>query len=249
MVTRILEQIGLSKNEIKVYFALLELNQASATPIMKKSGVPHSKVYPVLERLARKGLVSHIIRKNVRFFQASSPRNLIDILNEKEKQIKLQKLELEKAIPQIELNRKLGEGHQEAAIYEGLEGIKTALNLILETMNPGDEYLVFSLGEELRSRQLRRIYASYQNRRIERKINVRLIANKKLEEIFSKYHNYRQFNVRYTDLRLPTGIFIFGDHVLNVVWGKKPTAFLTTSKYNAKEYAAFFEQIWKAAKV
>jgi sugar-specific transcriptional regulator TrmB len=49
METKILGEIGLSKNEIKVYFALLELDKSSATPIMKKSGVPHSKVYPVLE--------------------------------------------------------------------------------------------------------------------------------------------------------------------------------------------------------
>jgi hypothetical protein len=146
------------------------------------------------------------------------------------------------------LRRKLGDEHQEAAIYEGIEGIKTGFNLILETMKPGEEYLVFSLGEELRSRQLRIFYSSFQAKRVERKIRVRQIANTQLREIFHNYKAYRNFNIRYTKLSLPTGIFIFGNHVLNIVWGEKPTAFLTTSKYNAKEFAAFFEQIWKTAK-
>jgi len=248
MSTEILQQIGLSKNEIKVYFALLELDKASATIIMRKSGVPHSKVYPVLEKMAGKGLVSHVIQKKVRLFQASSPNNIIDILNEKEEQIKLQKIELEKILPQIELKRKLADEHQEAAIYEGMDGIKAAFNLILDNVKPGEECLAFSLGEELRSRELRRFYSAYQTRRIERGIKVRQIANVKLREIFFKYHSYKDFNVRYTTLNLPTGIFIFGNHEMNIVWGEKPTAFVITSKYNAREYAAFFEQIWRTTK-
>ena len=55
-----LEQIGLTKGEIKVYVALLELGESTKTPIARKSEVSPGKVYDVLERLLRKGLVSTI---------------------------------------------------------------------------------------------------------------------------------------------------------------------------------------------
>jgi HTH-type transcriptional regulator, sugar sensing transcriptional regulator len=246
MNTEVLENIGLSKNEIKVYFALLDLNQATATPIIKKAGIPHSKVYPVLEKLIAKGMASYVLRNNVKHFQASSPASLISVLNQKERQIKDQKFELKKIIPKLELNRKLTEERQEAAVYEGLEGVKTAFQLILDTSRPGSEYLVFSLGEELKSRPIRQFYRTYQLKRIKRKMKVRILANKKLREIFLKYHKYKDFNVRYSTLRLPTGIFIFGNHVMTVVWGETPTAFIITSRNNAKAYSAFFEEIWRS---
>ena len=37
----VLEDIGLSKNEIKVYFTLLELGLATATPIVKEAKIPN----------------------------------------------------------------------------------------------------------------------------------------------------------------------------------------------------------------
>jgi HTH-type transcriptional regulator, sugar sensing transcriptional regulator len=245
MDTEILGQIGLSKNEIKVYFALLELDQASATPIIKKAGIPHSKVYPIIDKLMRKGLVSYIIRNNVKYFQASNPANLISFINEKQKLLKTQKAELEKIIPQIELKRKLVAEQQEAAIYEGESGVKAAFQLILDNTKSGKEYLVFSLGEELRSRPLRRFYAAFHRKRLKRNITVRLMANKKLKEIFLRYHQYKDFKVKYTSLNLPTGIFIFENRVMTVVWGEKPTAFVITSKNNMRAYAAFFEEMWK----
>src|SRR3989338_7551742 len=119
MNLEVLEQIGLSKNEIKIYFALLELEQSSATPIVKKSGVPNSKVYPTLDKLIKRGLVSYVIKNNVKYFQASDLKNLIGFLNDKETIISQQKIEIEKLIPQIERNQTLAKDKPEARIYEG----------------------------------------------------------------------------------------------------------------------------------
>ena len=102
----ILEQLGLSNNEIKVYLALLELEQSTATPIVKKADIPNSKIYPVLEKLIKKGLVNYVIKNNVKYFQASSPENLMDILNSKEKDIINQKKAVSKLIEEIELKKK-----------------------------------------------------------------------------------------------------------------------------------------------
>jgi len=248
MNTEILEQIGLSKNEIKVYFALLELDQSSATPIVKKADIPNSKVYPTIEKLIKKGLVSYVIKNNVKYFQAADPKNLIDILNNKEKEISDQKKEIENIIPQIELKRKLAKEKQESTIYEGYEGIKVAFNNILNSLSKGEEYQVFTLGQELENEALKRFFANYHQKRIKKSIKVRLIANSDIKNIFLKHHTYKNMKIKYTNLKLPTGIFIFKDKVMTIVWKDKPTAFVITSKNNADSYKEFFEEMWKTVK-
>jgi len=248
MNTQILEQIGLSRNEVKVFFALLELDQSTATPIVKRSGIPNSKIYPTLEKLIKKGLVSFVIKNNVRYFQASDPRNLIDFLGNKEKLIIGQKEEIEKIIPRIELKRKLVKDQQEATVYEGLDGVKVALNNILNTMQSGEEYLVFALGDENRKEQVKRFFEVFHKKRSKKGIKVRLIVNKEIKEVFTKYHLYKGTRIKYTNLMLPTGVFIFGNNVMTLVWGEKPTAFVISSKSNAERYKEFFEEIWKTVR-
>ena len=248
MNTEILEQIGLSRNEIKVYFALLELEQSSATPIVRKSGVPNSKVYPTLEKLIKKGLVSFVIKNNVKYFQASDPKHLINILSDKEKQIELQKTEIEELIPQIALKKSFGKNTQEATVYEGFEGMKTASNNIILSLQNDEEYCVFTLGDELKTPQLIRFFRDYHKKRIEKGIKTRLIANENLRGLFETQHNYQGMKTRFTKQELATGIFIYADKVMTVVWGEMPTAFVISSQNNAAQYRKFFEETWEKAK-
>mgnify|MGYP001559486414 CR=1 FL=1 len=244
MNTEILEQIGLSKNEIKVYFALLELGQTSATPIVKKAGIPHSKIYPVIEKLTTKGLVSYVIKNNVRHFQASDPRTLIDLLQKKELQIKAQKRLIEKIIPRIELKQKLSREKQEATVYEGLSGIKAALKYILETVQRGDEYRAFMLGESLRNETVTRTLQHYHKQRIAKGVTVRLISEK-VHKPWAKNYRYGGMKIRYTDQKLPVGIFIFTNHVMTIIWEDMPTAFVIKSQKNYEYYKTFFDYLWK----
>src|SRR3989344_661405 len=83
MDTQILEDIGLTNAEIKVYLALLELGSSSAGPVIEKSGLQNSVVHMTLNRLLDKGFVSYYMEGKRTHYQAANPKHLVDYINEK----------------------------------------------------------------------------------------------------------------------------------------------------------------------
>ena len=52
-----MKKCGLNEYESKTYFTLLISGKSKAWDLYKRSSVPNSKIYPVIEELKRKGLV------------------------------------------------------------------------------------------------------------------------------------------------------------------------------------------------
>ncbi len=95
--------------------------------------------------------------------------------------------------------------------------------------------------------ELKHFFRDYHKKRIQKKIKVKLIANEKIKTIFIKHHLYKNMKVKFTKQKLPTGIFIYEDYVMTVVWIGDPTAFVIKSKNNAEKYKEFFLEMWKTA--
>jgi sugar-specific transcriptional regulator TrmB len=78
-VAEALKTLGLTKYEALVYVALLQVTKATATEIHEISGVPRASVYPVLDRLLQKNMVtvSHTTPKR---FSATPPDDAINTL-------------------------------------------------------------------------------------------------------------------------------------------------------------------------
>lgn len=74
-----LKSLGLTRYEALVYIALLKSTGATATEIHEISGVPRASVYPVLDRLLQKNLVS-ISNTSPKRFSAIPPEEGIDSL-------------------------------------------------------------------------------------------------------------------------------------------------------------------------
>jgi len=76
-----LELIGLTEYEAKVYLALLEVHLNTATKVSEKSGVPRTRIYSVLESLARKGWV-RIYSGVPLLFKATAPQEVFEKIKE-----------------------------------------------------------------------------------------------------------------------------------------------------------------------
>ena len=78
------QEIWMSKNEGKVYEALLELGESSVTDITKKSGVHRRNVYDTLQRLNEKWIIFTIFCWKENLYKAAEPQKLFEMIHEKE---------------------------------------------------------------------------------------------------------------------------------------------------------------------
>ena len=246
MDTKILEAIGFTPGEVKVYLALLELGETSTGPLIKKSKITGSKVYEILNKLVEKGLVSYTIKEKTRYFQASSPKRLMDYVNKKEAELEKRKNEIQNIIPQLESISQSTEKSQTSHTFEGFNGMKTVFNLILESLEPGEEYYAFSLGEEF-NKKFKTFILNYHQKKIKNKIKVRIIANSKEKKVFADLSKLSGLKIRYYPNPVPLGVFIFKDYVATFTFKEKPTAFLIKSNQVAESYKNFFTNLWKVS--
>jgi len=148
MNTAILEQIGLTKSEIKAYFALLELGTSSVGAILSKSKVPNSKVYIILNRLINKGLVTFSEKSNVKYYNAESPNRILDYIESKKEELNKEKEEMQKILPlMLKKQEKISENT--AKVFEGRRGMISAYEDVIESLKPNEEMLYFSIDQKI----------------------------------------------------------------------------------------------------
>src|SRR3989344_2946400 len=143
MNENILREIGLSENESKVYLALLKLKKGTKTNIVREAKVLSSKVYEILDRLIRKGLVAYFIENGVKNF-VPVPPNSIELIFEE----KMKNLEKQKAILRAYVEKYLAKSKDfptDAQIFKGWNGLQHALLIVLDDLKNKDPYYVLGL--------------------------------------------------------------------------------------------------------
>lgn len=250
MNTEIFEQIGFSRGEVKVYFALLELGESTIGPLSKKSGVTAAKTYPILDKLAKKGLITNTIKSGTSYFQAFNPNRILHYVEEKRKNIYAQEQEIKKIIPHLIAKQKT-EATQAAMVYEGYNGLKTLFNEAIELLEKTEEdFIAFTLGEEYEDPLLMGFFEQYDAKRKAKGIQTRLIGLEGQRNRFTKeYTKESGLSIRFLPYAsLPKGVIIFGDKVATMVWSENPAAFVIQSKTTAEAYKKFFWDLWSKAK-
>jgi len=246
----ILQRIGLTRGESEVYITLLKTGNTSSGRLIKDSGVSRSKVYEVLERLKQKGLVTEMIKQNVKYFEVTNPTRIIDMLKIEQNDMNKKINEAKNLIPQLVKVQSAQREKQESKIYTGIEGWKTLYNEILETHKIGEEYLAFGISpEDLNNKQVQQFFRNFHLKRAEKKMRARLIMYDKTREIIKKYFSdIKYYQYRFLDTKFPTNINIHKDNVVTLVWGENPVAFLIQSKQVANKYKGYFEEMWRKAR-
>ncbi len=248
MIEQSLEKIGLTQGEIKVYLALLELGSTTTWNITKKSGVSGSKVYEILERLITKGLISHINKNNVRYFETADPSRILDYLNEKENTIKEEKIEIQKIIPQLILKQK-SSTRSEAKIFYGLEGAKTAFEAQIKNLKKGD--LIYGWGLTKQPESWEIYFNKREKARDAKGITHKSIINEQYKSLYNARKNLPNTYFRFfpKDLEMPTCVTMGDNKVaIYIITEENPLVILIESESAYKSFKKCFDLLWKSAK-
>ncbi|MDO9325330.1 MAG: helix-turn-helix domain-containing protein [Methanoregula sp.] len=130
-VIECLKSLGLTKYEALVYIALLKVVSATASEIHEISTVPRASVYPVLDQLQEKKLVS-VARSTPKRFAALSPDEGVTIMMSR---IERDAAEAREILSSIQRERISHEQSSEELIWNvyGIENIQTKLTEIIQT--------------------------------------------------------------------------------------------------------------------
>lgn len=226
-----LQELGLTRNEAKVYLALLHLGPSLAGQISRKSGLHRRTVYDTTEMLIKKGLLGYILRNNRRLFQASNPQKFLDILKEKESSV-------QDLLPEMTSFYQSTREKDETNFYKGKQGLKT----VFEDQLDSKEVLILGASKSAFS-VLPFYFKWYDKARVKKKIKVRIIASEKLSKI--PLSEIRYLPEKYAN---PLAINVYKNKVAIILWQEKPIAIVINQKEIAEGYKNYFELLWKIAR-
>ncbi len=247
MNTYSLVKAGLTPQEAKVYLTLLYLGPSNAGKITSKSGIHRRNVYDCIERLIEKGLVSYFRQGKKRFFEAAHPSRLLQVLAEKEEQIKDNYSDIKAMLPELISDYKFSSFKHEASVFRGREGLKTIFEDILET---GKENLI--LGAESKAPKILKHYLTkFHERRIAKRIKEKFLFNS-----CERGRGKKLSRMPYTEVRfLPhphspsATINVYDNKTAIITWvEEEPLGILIENQHITNGMKAYFELMWGISK-
>lgn len=232
---KVLEQIGLSKNEIKVYLALLKLGSVQVSKIKEETKLHRTGIYDIAEKLLNKGLINYVIKNNVKHYKATHPNKLLEYVKEKEESVK-----------EILSNLiKLAEFQKEefkVEVYKGVEGFKTVLNDILRV---GQNLILFGIDEVKFKERFPILMENFFKKEEEKGIKERLLTSESTKFIFEKKTTHYRFIS--DEFFNPTPTIVYGNKVIIMVLEPLNIVMIENSNV-ADSYKKYFEMLWGIAK-
>lgn len=126
MLEKYLQELGLSEKEAQIYLALLQVDNESIQDLAKRTGINRTTVYPVLETLEKKGLVSEVQVGKKTHYEAAAPERLETFVERQKVVLEERSERLKDIIPQIKgLEREKGE-RPIIKMFEGRDGAISA---------------------------------------------------------------------------------------------------------------------------
>lgn len=244
----ILEELGLAKNEAKIYETLLREGESPVGHIADKSGIHRRNVYDSLNRLIEKGLVFEVLERQENRYQPVDPGKLAELIEEKRER-------LSNVLPaMVELYQNVPYA-EELFMYRGTEGWKNYLNDVLRI---GGEVLLIAGVDIIRepkvAQYMEHFYKEVERKKISYRVLYRSdtkIVDGKVDGRLAKLAAYRVIPERYFFGAAAT---VFGDRVVLFSDTYKegevvPDAVMTVVKNKdiAKSYRAMFNCIWDAS--
>ncbi len=243
MDLQVLEELGFTSGEIKVYVSLLKTGPSPAGKIISKENLQNSVFHFNINRLINKGFVSYTQKGGKKIYFAKDPENIFSFIKEKEARLVGVVSDLKS------LQNKISDEYANSfEIFVGFPGITTFNNTIIANAKKGEEYLFYPVDNPQleTNKEIVKYYKKFDIRRKVNKILAKAIIPTSQKKLFSQ----RTFlKTKVTDSAIPSNKVICGDYVGFIDWQDDiPRAILIRSKQIANVERKFFNYLWNIIK-
>tara|TARA_Y100000310_G_C20689547_1_gene821312 strand:- start:1087 stop:1797 length:711 start_codon:yes stop_codon:yes gene_type:complete len=233
-VKKVLENIGFSPNEIKVYLALNDHGSSKAGKISKVAQIDRSSCYNSLKILIEKGLVGYVSIGKIKWFQATGPRKLLAYLQEQEEDVK-------EILPELQKRHKAAKIEGQVRMFKGEKGVKTIMQDIINTKENNATF-----GNESQLEERMPLYQKQFVRQLkENQITVKELVR---EDRANKTSNPEQTRYVPKSVISPVVTNIYGDKIALIIWTDTPEGIIIENKAAAQAYKSYFDFMWDHAK-
>jgi len=242
MDTGFLEGLGLTRNEAKLYLALLQLGLSSPAELMRASGLHRSRVYDGVNRLMDKGLAGSVKVGNKSKFEAMDADKLLDFVGEQRKGLDKLENELEAMLPKLRSISK-GQPIAEAHVLVGVEGFKAMRRDVLKHAR-GEHLLIGAIGRE--NEVMPDFFTWWNKQRKAQGIAMRILHKESAKGKMMTKLEMSTSRFLPPEIDNPAVINVYGDRVVNVIWKDDyPIVFQMINQEIADAYRHYFELLWK----
>ncbi len=244
----LLQELGLAKNEARIYESLLREGESSVGHIADKSGVHRRNVYDSLKRLGEKGLVFEVLERTENHYQAVDPGKLSELVREKEEK-------LEKIMPALQELYVNVPYTEEVFMYRGTEGWKNYLNDVLRL---GKEVFLIGavdvISDTKVAQYMENFYKEVKRKNISFRVLYRADTSTKNGKVSGLLAEISAYKILPKEYPITGAVAVFGDRVVLFSDTYKegdivPNALITVIKNRdiSKTIEILFGSLWLAA--
>lgn len=234
-IERVLENLGFSPNEIKVYLTLNDHGSSKAGKVSKIAKIDRSSCYNSLKSLQEKGLVSYVLIGPIKWFQATGPKRLMDYIKEQEEDLK-------EILPELNARHKASKIKGQVRLFKGVKGVRSIFQDIIRGAKK--ENLVFGSESQLEEKM-----PTYQKQFVRQlKENNILVREIVREDRSTKTSNPKQTRYISKSIESPVVTNIYGDKIALIIWTDEPEGIIIENEAAAKAYRGYFKFMWENAK-
>lgn len=246
-----LSALGLTKGELKIYEALLELGETTRTKLAKQSGVSPSKIYDVANKLINKGIISVVKKNGVQHFKAANPERLKDFLAIKQAELDQENKLIDQLLPSLLSKYNIHQEQVDVEVFYGWDGMKTAFNDLIKSLNKGDFNYVYGAGQGLDSSQADIFFSQYYLRKKKKGFGTKIIFNENLRNNPRRIKLFKEApnQMRFLDQTTFAEINTYKDTVLFILLLKQPLVIRVKSIEAANSCKEFFNTLWNISKI
>ncbi len=244
MYTKILEDLGLSPNEAKIYETLVEHGESGVGEISILAKIHRRNTYDSIKRLINKGLCFEVFSSGGNLYNAVDPGKLLELVSEKQQAV-------EKILPELNKKFKHNSVAEEAFIYRGYEGQK---NVWRDILREGKDVMIIGAKAQWFDPKLDSTREAFYKETKRKKIIFHLLLDDeirlKLPEFTKNYPGLMKYRYLPKESSTTAIIVIFGDYVVMysgvgiMKMNDNVSFFIIHSKELVEGYVKWFNYMW-----